>query len=150
MDFSVADAVNRFLDLAATAFGQQVMLINAGTCHHRPAAERAVRQFQGLDVAKRLGSAQIALGNHFFSKAGGLSALWPVRRLDATDDPTGARYKNDGATLVQQNGGVAVFALQNNQAAKRRHRDEKRNSDGNTVTGVKRRQHAQYLRINEH
>ena len=101
MDFSVADAVNRFLDLAATAFGQQVMLINAGTCHHRPAAERAVRQFQGLDVAQRLGSAQIALGNHFFSKAGGLSALWPVRRLDATDDPTGARYKNDGATLVQ-------------------------------------------------
>ena len=57
MDFAVADAVNRLLDFAAAAFGQQVMLINAGTCHHRPAAERAVRQIQRLNITERLSAA---------------------------------------------------------------------------------------------
>lgn len=38
VNFSVADPVNRFFDFAAAAFGQQVVLVNAGTCQHGPAA----------------------------------------------------------------------------------------------------------------
>ena len=69
MNFAVADTVNRFLDFAAAAFGQQVMLINAGTCHHRPAAERAVGQIKRLDITQRLSAAQIAFGDHCLDEA---------------------------------------------------------------------------------
>lgn len=72
MDFAVADAVNRLLDFAAAAFGQQVMLINADTGHQRPAAERAIRQIQRLDITQRLSTAQIAFGDHCLHDAGPL------------------------------------------------------------------------------
>ncbi len=64
VNFSVADTVYWFFDLAAAAFGQQVVLVNAGARQHGPAAQRAVGQCQRLDVAQRFSAAQAAFGNH--------------------------------------------------------------------------------------
>lgn len=38
VNFSVADPVYWFFDFVAAAFGQQVVLVDAGTCQHGPAA----------------------------------------------------------------------------------------------------------------
>ena len=86
--------MNRFLDFAAAAFGQQVMLINAGTCHHRPAAKRAVRQIQGLDIPQRLSAAQIPFGDHCLHASGPVSAL--ARQTTGYGDISAdARNQND-------------------------------------------------------
>ena len=60
VDLAVANFMDQFFGFAAAAFGLQVMFINAQTRQHRPAAQRAVGQKQGFDVAERLSAAQMA------------------------------------------------------------------------------------------
>ena len=70
------------------------MFINADTCHHRPAAKRAVRQIQRLDITQRLSAAQIAFGNHCLSESGPVSAL--ARQTTGYGDISAdARNQND-------------------------------------------------------
>ncbi len=64
VNFSVTNFVYQLFGFAAAAFGQQVVLVNAGAWHHRPAAQGAVGERQRLDVAQRLSAAQVALGDH--------------------------------------------------------------------------------------
>lgn len=64
VDFSVANLVHQVFGFAAAAFGQQVVLVNAGAWHHRSAAQGAVGERQGFNVTQRLSAAQVALGNH--------------------------------------------------------------------------------------
>ena len=42
VNFSVANLVHRVFGFAAAAFGQQVVLVNAGAWHHCPAAQGTV------------------------------------------------------------------------------------------------------------
>lgn len=111
MDFAVADAVNRLLDFAATAFGQQVVLINAGTGHHRPAAKRAVRQIQRLDITQRLSAAQIPFGDHCLDEAELVSAL-ARQGAGYSDIAADARQKNDALNVHERHvGGVPVSVV---------------------------------------
>ena len=109
MDFAVADAVNRLLDFAAAAFGQQVMLINTGTGYHRPAAKRAVRQIQGLDIPQRLSAAQIPFGDHCLHASGPVSAL--ARQTTGYGDISADAHHQDDvfSVHVRHIGGVPVF-----------------------------------------
>ena len=56
--------MNQLLDFAAAASGQQMVLINTGTGHLRPAAKWAVGQIHRLDITQLLSAAQIAFANH--------------------------------------------------------------------------------------
>ena len=111
VDFAMADAVNRLLDFAATAFGQQVMLINAGTGHRRPAAKRAVRQIQRLDITQRLTAAQIAFGDHCLNEAGLVSVL-ACQVAGYGDIAADACQKNDALNVHERHvGGAPVFVV---------------------------------------
>ena len=103
--------MNRFLDFAAAAFGQQVMLINAGTSHHRPAAKRAVRQMQRLDITQRLRAAQIPFGDHCLNESRLVSVL--ARQGAGYGDITAdACQKNDALNVHERHvGGAPVFIV---------------------------------------
>ena len=75
VNFSVADTVYWFFDLAAAAFGEQVVLVNAGARQHGPAAQGAVGQSQRLDIAQRFSAAQAAFGDHVGNPLRRFSAL---------------------------------------------------------------------------
>ena len=103
--------MNRLFDFAAAAFRQQVMLINAGTSHHRPAAKRALRQIQRLDITQRLSAAQIPFGDHCLNTEGTVSAL-ECQVIGCGDIPAAARNQDDVLAFHERHtGGVPVFIV---------------------------------------
>ena len=87
------------------------MIINAGTGQHRPAAKRAVRQIQRLDITQRLSAAQIPFGNHCLNDAG-LVSVFARQEAGYGDIAADACQKNDALNVHERHvGGAPVFVV---------------------------------------